>query len=97
MLPVMVLDRKELDRAVDELSPALQALAIDIHEHPELAYAEHFATECISKLVEQKGQSVERKLGGLDTAFRARTGAGRGPRVAILAEYDALPEIGHAC
>jgi len=33
----------------------------------------------------------------MDTAFRVRAGAGTGPRVAILAEYDALPEIGHAC
>ncbi len=40
---------------------------------------------------------MERSLGGLATAFRARAGKGSGPRVAILAEYDALPEIGHAC
>jgi amidohydrolase len=97
MLPGMSLDRRHLDRAVDELSPALEALAIEIHEHPELAYAEHRATARICELVERHGLSVERKLGGLDTAFRARAGAGKGPRVAILAEYDALPEIGHAC
>ena len=40
---------------------------------------------------------MERGLGGLPTAFRARAGDGTGPKIAILAEYDALPEIGHAC
>jgi amidohydrolase len=39
---------------------------------------------------------VERGTGGLPTAFRARIGSGS-PRIAVLAEYDALPEIGHAC
>jgi amidohydrolase len=93
----MSLDRSSLDRAVDEVSPLLETLAIEIHERPELAYREHYATEQISALVERQGSNVERSLGGLETAFRARAGAGRGPRVAILAEYDALPEIGHAC
>ena len=40
---------------------------------------------------------VERRLHGLDTAFRATLGNKPGPTIAILAEYDALPEIGHAC
>lgn len=92
-----MLDRTRLDRAVDELGSALEALAIRIHESPELAYDEHQAAAWISELVEKQGTPVERSLGGLPTAFRARAGNGSGPRVAILAEYDALPEIGHAC
>lgn len=95
--PAMSLPERELDRAIDELSRELEALAIEIHEHPELAYAEHRACARICELVERHGLTVERKLGGIDTAFRVRAGAGRGPRIAILAEYDALPEIGHAC
>jgi amidohydrolase len=93
----MSLDRTRLDQAVDEAFPALSALAERIHESPELAYQEHQAVRFIAELLEQSGVSVERSLGGVETAFRARLGGSAGPHVAILAEYDALPEIGHAC
>lgn len=96
-LGAMTVDRNVLDRAVDELAPELEALARRIHAHPELAFEEHQASAWIAELLEQKGASVERPLGGLATAFRARIGARPAPTVAILAEYDALPEIGHAC
>lgn len=93
----MSLDRTRLDQAVDEAFPALSELARRIHESPELAYQEHQAVRFIAELLEQSGLSVERSLGGVETAFRARVGGSGGPRIAILAEYDALPEIGHAC
>lgn len=52
----------------------------------------------LSGLVEDAGFAVERGVAGLDTAFKARyPGAGDGPTVAFVAEYDALPELGHAC
>ena len=50
----------------------------------------------IAALLQRHGHSVEQKLGGVETAFRAQVGP-PGPAVALLAEYDALPEIGHAC
>jgi amidohydrolase len=94
----MTLDRSHLDRAVDEISQPLTELARRIHENPELRYEEHQACRWIAETVKSLcGAEVERDLGGLPTAFRARLGKGTGPRVAILAEYDALPEIGHAC
>lgn len=93
----MTLDRRALDQAVDEAYSSLTELAARLHDHPELAYQEHRASSWIAELLESKGVSVERALGGLETAFRARVGGGSGPHVAILAEYDALPEIGHAC
>jgi amidohydrolase len=93
----MTLDRRALDQAVDEAYPSLSQLAERLHDHPELAYQEHRASAWIAELVESHGVSVERGLCGVETAFRARVGSGDGPRVAILAEYDALPEIGHAC
>jgi len=86
-----------IDRFVDEHADALRNLARALHDEPELAYNEHKSVARISTLLEQHGASVQRPLGGLDTAFRARIGDGSGPHVAILAEYDALPEIGHAC
>src|SRR5690349_7574635 len=40
---------------------------------------------------------MERPCGGLETAFRSRIGPKTGPFVALLAEYDALPDVGHGC
>jgi len=91
-----MLDRQTLDQAVDSLRPTLVALADRLHDNPELAFEEHRAAAWLSEAIEAEGVPVERALGGLPTAFRARIGSGA-PTVAILAEYDALPEIGHAC
>ena len=96
----MALDRDlvlALDAAVDKHGSALDALALDLHAHPELRFEEHHAAGAISDLLRQCAHDVERPFGGMDTAFRAKAGTGSGPRIAILAEYDALPEIGHAC
>lgn len=94
----MPLDRAAIDRTVDELSERLIELSTNIHDHPELSFDEHRASGWISELVEKTaGVAVERGLGGMETSLRARAGAQKGPRVAVLAEYDALPEIGHAC
>lgn len=79
-----------------KLRDELLALSREIHADPELAYQERRAVERIAALLERHGHRVERKLGGLETAFRARVGP-PGPSVALLAEYDALPDIGHAC
>ncbi|HKO49756.1 MAG TPA: amidohydrolase [Polyangiaceae bacterium] len=93
----MVLDRKALDLCVDELTGELSALSRRIHAHPELCFEERQAATWLADCLEHAlGAKVERGLGGLETAFRARVGSGS-PRIAILAEYDALPEIGHAC
>jgi len=78
------------------LKEDLLLLSREIHADPELAYEERNAADRICALLRRHGHTVERPLGGLDTAFRARVGP-PGPAVALLAEYDALPEIGHAC
>ena len=75
----------------------LASLSRDIHAHPELAYEERHAVAAISAVLERAGHRVERGIGGLETAFRARVGPAAGPAVALLAEYDALPEVGHGC
>jgi amidohydrolase len=75
----------------------LTQLSRDIHGHPELAYQERHAAGAITAFLERAGQRVERGIGGLETAFRARVGPKDGPAVALLAEYDALPEVGHGC
>jgi amidohydrolase len=86
-----------IDRAVDSTANELSTLARRIHAQPELRFEEHQASAWLGDFVAAQGHPVERGLAGMPTAFRARAGKPGGPRVAILAEYDALPGIGHAC
>ncbi|MBM4376920.1 MAG: M20 family metallopeptidase [Deltaproteobacteria bacterium] len=85
-----------LDAVIDSRRVELHELARSIHGSPELAFAEHRASAWIVELCSRHGRPTERPFGGLDTALAARAGKS-GPHVAVLAEYDALPEIGHAC
>ena len=75
----------------------LARLSRDIHGHPELAYQERHALAAIADFLERSGHPVERGIGGLETAFRTRVGPKDGPAIALLAEYDALPDVGHGC
>jgi amidohydrolase len=93
----MTIDHEKLLHDADDLAPLFNTVAAKIHAHPELRFEEHRAAQWLAEAVEHEGVAVERNIGGLPTAFRARIGTGHGPHVAILAEYDALPEIGHAC
>ncbi|MBO9625527.1 MAG: M20 family metallopeptidase [Microbacterium sp.] len=82
--------------AVGALRPELVALATDLYEHPEIGFEEVYSSGRIADLLTAHGAEVERGAYGLPTAFRASTGVG-GPHFAIIAEYDALPGVGHAC
>lgn len=85
-----------VEDAVNRRSGDLIALSHDIHAEPELAFAEHRSCAKTRALVAERGFEVHEAPGGLDTAFRAEYGSG--PLViGVCAEYDALPEIGHAC
>jgi len=88
---------RAVDSAVDGSAAELSSLSRRIHANPELRFEETRAAAWLTELVASRGHSVERGVAGMPTAFRARAGKAGGPRVAILAEYDALPEIGHAC
>lgn len=84
--------------AVDELAPLLKATSREIYEHPELGFQEAAACGLLAGLLERAGFAVERGVAGMATAFRATLPPGRdGPTVALLAEYDALPGVGHGC
>jgi amidohydrolase len=82
--------------AVDARAATLVEASHAIHADPELAFAEHKAHDLLADLIAGEGLRVERSAYGLDTGFVARAGD-RGPTVAVLCEYDALPGIGHAC
>ncbi|MDO5727620.1 MAG: M20 family metallopeptidase [Bowdeniella nasicola] len=89
--------RETIRRAVDDLHDELVAIAADLHAHPELAFAEHRSVATLTAALGNRGIASETGIGGLQTAARASVGTQAGRSVAILSEYDALPEIGHAC
>lgn len=90
--------RDALLAALDAQMPELETLSLDLHARPELAFEERYAASKLSEALKRAGFTVERGLGGLNTAFRASYEFGAsGPTIALLAEYDALPGLGHAC
>ena len=82
---------------IDRLAPELLDVSHRIHAHPELCFEEHYAHDLLTEVLDDHGLAVQRRAYGVDTAFEARAGAGGGPLVAVVCEYDALPGIGHAC
>ena len=84
---------------IEALKGELFDLSKDVHAHPELNYQEYYSSNALAGFLEKHNLQVERGIGGVETAFRATIpgGAGDGPTIAVLAEYDALPEIGHGC
>ncbi len=71
-------------------------LSLNIHDNPELGFQEEKASTWLTNYLEDNGFHIEKGIAGLPTAFRATYGQGN-PRIALLAEYDALPKVGHAC
>lgn len=89
--------QKRIIQVIDSESTSVFTISHRIHENPELGYQEKFASGLLCTTLEQHGFKVEREYVGIPTAFCARRGNGKGPRVAFLAEYDALPGLGHGC
>lgn len=81
---------------IDRERTALLDLSRRIHDTPELAFEERRACAWITAVADEAGFRVTPRAGGLETAFVATKGDGP-LHVAFLAEYDALPGIGHAC
>ncbi|GAA4867049.1 M20 family metallopeptidase [Saccharopolyspora cebuensis] len=82
--------------AVDRAAEELVALSAALHARPETAWEEHHAAAAVPELLERRGFTVTSAYLGLETAFLARYGSGP-LRIALCAEYDALPGLGHAC
>ena len=82
--------------AVQAAKEELVEVSLDIHSHPELALKEERAAKLLGDHLEKHGFSVERGAYGVKTAFAGTWGEGP-VTIAYLLEYDALPEIGHAC
>ena len=85
------------EKVEDNLSDLI-ALNDDLADHPELSGEEHRSSKKIAEILEKRGFRVEMPFAGLDTSFRGICGDDNHKyKVAIMAEYDALPGIGHAC
>jgi amidohydrolase len=88
--------KKSIAKQVDSLSPKLGDLSQKIHDNPEIAMQELKASVWLTDFLKENGFKVEKAIAGMPTAFRAAYGKGK-PVIAFLAEYDALPKIGHGC
>jgi amidohydrolase len=92
--------KARLTAAIEAARSDIVDLSHRIHANPEPAFEERQASAWVAEVLRGHGYSVEHPVGSLATAIRAvRRGgrAGVGPRIAILAEYDALPGLGHGC
>lgn len=86
------------DQIVDDLFQEIWEVSQKIHAHPEIAFEERYACELLRRTLNKHEFNVsEELLSDLPTAFKASFSNGEGPRIAVFAEYDALPELGHAC
>jgi amidohydrolase len=81
---------------IDAHRQQLSELSLKIHANPEIAFQEVKSSTWLIEYLKENGFSIEQGICGLSTAFRASYGQGK-PIIAILAEYDALPKLGHAC
>ncbi|MGA9873733.1 MAG: M20 family metallopeptidase [Rhodococcus sp. (in: high G+C Gram-positive bacteria)] len=86
----------ETDAGVQHAAPELIGLSHSIHSEPELAFEEHRSAAKVRESLTAHGFDIESPIAGMPTAFTATYGSGD-LVIGICAEYDALPEIGHAC
>lgn len=88
--------RAIVNSTLNSLNSRLREVNRSLHSHPETAYKEVFAHKTLTDFLEARGFTVRRHTWGLDTSFEATIGDG-GRQIVFCAEYDALPDIGHAC
>jgi amidohydrolase len=90
--------KESVKTEVDKILPRLIEMSDWIGKHPELGSEEYETSKLLVNELKKHRFDVETGLLGMDTSFRAAyKGKGDGPRIAFLAEYDALPGVGHAC
>jgi len=90
--------RARIESHIDSIEPQLRRVSQEIFEHPELKHEETFAAQLLASELETAGFETTLGVAGLLTAVQAvHPAVTDGPTIAILGEYDALPEIGHAC
>ena len=94
----MSTSKEVLLRTVESVADEMFAIGCDIFDHPEYGRTEVYASDLLTRVLEEKGFTVERGLADLPTSFRATWERGTGgPSVGFLLEYDALKGMGHGC
>jgi amidohydrolase len=88
--------KDKISNLIDSFSKRLKEIASKIFDYSEVGYEEFKSSEELAKFLEENGFEVQRGVGELPTAIVAKYGFGK-PVIAFVGEYDALPEIGHAC
>ena len=88
---------KQLVSAIEKHWKQAVELSDDLYAHPELPDQEFRSSQKVVDLLKAAGYEVEYPYMGYPTGFRAVLKNGEGPSAALLIEYDALPELGHAC
>mgnify|MGYP000979685915 CR=1 FL=1 len=90
--------KNQCDDYLDSRLDELWSIAQYVHANPELAFQEAEACRVQCEFLQENGFKIEKNLGGLSTAYRASYQFKPGDlTLAVVSEYDALPEIGHAC
>lgn len=90
-------NKRAVIETIEKYKKKLIEISLFIHENPELGYEERKASALLTEELSSRGFRVEKGISGLETSFKATYGDGKGPTIAYIAEYDALPELGHAC
>ena len=88
--------KAQVTREIAAHQHQLSELSLKIHANPELGFHEVKAAAWLTSYLEKNSFSIERGICELPTAFKASYGQGK-PTIALLAEYDALSGLGHAC
>jgi aminobenzoyl-glutamate utilization protein B len=88
-------EKHQIIEQVDALETQISDMSLELWNYSEIALRETQSAEYLASALEREGFSVERGVAGMPTAFVAEWGSG-GPVIGILAEYDALPNIGNA-
>ena len=90
--------KKEVGKYIDKLRKELIGLSNKIHDNPETMFQEYKACGWLASTLESHNFKVEKNVADLETAFKAVFPSNKkSPKIAFLAEYDALPGIGHGC
>jgi amidohydrolase len=89
--------KNQIVTEIDQQSEKLWEISTTLFNEPEIALKEYKACKLLTETLKAYGFTIETGIGGLETAFRATFGENSNTTIAILAEYDALVGLGHAC